>query len=393
MTPAFAVAVPASADEQDLPGALASLHASAARAGTSYEIVVAVNGPGEPSAAAAGVRRFAAGAGLPLIEDPTGQPAGAVATGTGAAGAGMPADAAGAGTRVGRTASGTPAGVAATRMPVAGDAAEGPSGGAPGPVDGDACGGAAASPCVRLVRLAPRSKVAAWNAIRAATRAPVIVFADADVRVAPEAVPLLVRRLTAEPALAAATGREVATLAPGDGLAARVAALPFRFDFGNVPGRLYALRAAALAEAMPPSVLAEDAYLTVRLGRHAFAREPGAVVYLRPPGTWRDYVRQRVRNEVGKLQVEREFAALHRAHGFGRRPGWRTIVRAIAPREYPLVALSLAARVWARGRALGAIRHGFPTGWSVLPSTKAWAPVAAAGAASGGGDRPSGAGH
>ncbi len=224
---------------------------------------------------------------------------------------------------------------------------------------------------VRMVRLAPRSKVAAWNAIRAVARAPVIVFADADVRVAPEAIPILVRRLATSPELAIVAGREAAMLLPDDGLPARVAALPHRFDFGNVPGRLYALRAAALPEPLPATVLHEDAYLSVLLGRERFAKEHDAVVYLRPPTTWAEYLRQRVRNEVGKLQLTREFPELHRAHGFGRYP-WRRFVREIAPREYPLVALSMVARVYARLRALRQIRHGFRGGWAVLPSTKQW---------------------
>jgi hypothetical protein len=225
--------------------------------------------------------------------------------------------------------------------------------------------------CVRLLRLAPQSKVAAWNAIRDAARAPIIVFADADVRVTIAAIPLLVARLQAAPELAIVAGREAALVTPEDGLVAHVAALPHRFDFGNVPGRLYALRVAALPEAMPPNVLHEDAYLTVRLGRERFAKEPGAVVYLRPPTTWREYLHQRVRNEIGKLQLTHEFPELHRAHGFGRYP-WRRFLREIAPREYPLVALLMTARVFARARALRQIKHGFRRGWAVLPSTKRW---------------------
>ena len=225
--------------------------------------------------------------------------------------------------------------------------------------------------CVRLLRLAARSKTAAWNAIRDAARAPIIVFADADVRVAPVTLPLLVARLAREPELAIVAGREQPLVTPEDGLVARIAALPHRFDFGNVPGRLYALRVAAFPEPMPATVLHEDAYLTVRLGRARFAKEPDAVVYLRPPTTWDDYLRQRIRNEVGKLQLTREFPELHRAHGFGVYP-WRRFFREIAPREYPLVAVSMAARAFARLRALRQIRRGFHRGWAVLPSTKRW---------------------
>src|SRR5205085_6704660 len=74
------------------------------------------------------------------------------------------------------------------------------------------------APVMRVLRLFAHSKVDAWNAIRAAARAPIIVFTDADVRLAPDAIGLLVARLEAEPTLAAAAGREVAALAAGDGL-------------------------------------------------------------------------------------------------------------------------------------------------------------------------------
>ena len=227
-------------------------------------------------------------------------------------------------------------------------------------------------PVVRVLRLRERSKVAAWNAIRVAARTPVIVFGDADVRLAPDAIGLLLARLETVPALAAATGREAAALAAGDGLVARVAALPYRFDFGNVPGRLYALRTAALPEPMPAHVLHEDAYLSVRLGRDRFAKVDAAVVYLRPPTTWREYLDQRVRNELGKLQLAAEFPELLRAHGFGATP-WRAFLRGIRPHEYPLAALSLLTRLYARVQARRRARaRGFDRGWAALPSTKVW---------------------
>ncbi len=124
---------------------------------------------------------------------------------------------------------------------------------------------------------------------------------------------------------------------------------------------------------MPAHVLHEDAYLTVRLGRARFVKEPGAIVYLRPPLTWHDYLRQRVRNEIGKLQLARDFPDLLAQSGFGTYP-WGAFAREIAVREYPLVALSLAARLIARGRARRQVHdEGFGDGWAVLPSTKRWA--------------------
>ncbi len=321
MIPAVTIGIPASAGEQDLAGTLASLRSSAERAALRYEMIVAVNGPGAPAPAEAGVVAFSRAIAMPVgYEDP-----------------------------------------AARSQP-----GECP----PAKEAGVAHGGGLLA--LRLLRLPAQSKVAAWNALRAAARAPIIVFADADVRVAPGALGALVRRLDASPTLAIVAGREVARLEPGDGLVARAAALPYRFDFGNVPGRLYALRVAAMPEAMPP-VVAEDGYLTVRFGRRRFVKDPQAVVYLRPPTTWRDYLRQRVRHELGKLQLQRDFEELYRRHGFGHSPR-REFLRAIALREYPLVALSLGARWCARLLAWREMRSGVPTGWAVLPSTKLWSP-------------------
>jgi cellulose synthase/poly-beta-1,6-N-acetylglucosamine synthase-like glycosyltransferase len=326
---AFTVGVPASATEPDLAGTLESIRRSADAAGGTYEIIVAVNGGDEP-AALAGVRAFAATAGVPLVEPD---------------GACPPPE----------------------RSPALAPGAEP----AVAPFDG-AAPRLAAGAVVRVLRVREHSKVAAWNAIRAAARAPIIVFTDADVRLAPAAIALLLARLAAAPALVAAAGREVAALRPEDGLVARLAALPYRFDFGNLPGRLYALRAAALDEAMPPHVLAEDAYLSVWLGRARFTKVQSALVYLRPPATWREYVDQRVRNELGKRQLAADFPHLLRAHGFGVTP-WRAFVRDLRPREYVLVALSLAVRVYARAAARRHHRRkGFGRGWATLPSTKAW---------------------
>lgn len=327
--PALAIGVPATVGEEDLPATLASLYASAVAGDASAAAEDASVVAGDASAAVGQGRVATIGVEvLVAVNGPEG-PAPAVA--------------------------GVEAFARTHGIPLVQPGADPPPSG----------------PCVRLLRLLPQSKVAAWNAIREAARAPIIVFADADVRVAPAAIPLLVARLAAAPELAIVAGREAAMVTPEDGLVARVAALPHRFDFGNVPGRLYALRTMALPEPMPASVLHEDAYLTVRLGRARFAKERDAIVYLRPPTTWSEYLRQRVRNEVGKLQLTHEFPELHRVHGFGRYP-WRRFVAEIAPREYPLVALSMAARLFARLRALRQIRHGFRRGWAVLPSTKRW---------------------
>ncbi len=313
---AFTVAVPACADEIGLRDTLESLHASAAEVGLPYDFMIGVNGPdpatAAEAAAVADARAFAAAADLELVS----------------------------------------VGEGAATLP------------APGNV-----------PRVVVLRLPVRSKVAAWNAIRAVVGTARVVFADADVRVGPNAMGLLLACFDRDPAVTIAAAREEATLAADDGVAARAAALPYRFDFSNVPGRFYALRVAGIGEPMPAHVLAEDAYLTVLVGPARLVKDRAAVVYLRPPTTWQDYLHQRVRCEVGKLQLAREFSTLYQRHGFGRYP-WRAFLRGIEPREYPLVAVSLAVRLLARVRALWEVRHGFPTGWRVLPSTKTWVPGA-----------------
>jgi hypothetical protein len=309
-SPRFTLGVPARGDESDVAGALASLVQSAAAAGGAFEVVVAVNGPGERAAAA--LVSFVETAGLAPVGD------------------------------------------------------------------GAWAAGASAAPSFRMLRVATRSKVAAWNAIRSAARAPLIVFADADVRVPSAAIGRLLAGLDAAPALALVGAREQASVVPQDSIVARVAALPYRFLFSNVPGRLYALRTAALAEPMPAHVLHEDAYLTVRLGRARFAKEPAALVYFRPPATWSEYVRDRVRNEIAKLQLAREFPHLLAAHGVSPYP-WADLLRALRPAEYPLLALLVGTRVYAQARARRLVRAGFPTTWAGLPSTKRWAGGPAAG--------------
>jgi len=308
--PRFALGIPARGDEVDLRGTLDSLVHSAVDAGGAFEVIVALNGPGQ--AAARAVAAFVRSSG--------GVSEGAVEAET------------------------------------------------PGAEPPHSAGGA---PPLRVLSLPVRSKVAAWNAIRDAALAPVIVFADADVRVAPVTIARLLACLEATPKLALVGAREQASVAPGDGVVARVAALPYRFVFRNVPGRLYALRSAALPEPMPAHVLHEDAYLTVRLGHERFTKEPGALVYFRPPATWSEYLRDRVRNEVAKLQLAREFPHLLGAHGVSPYP-WTDLLRALSPAEYPLLFMLAATRLYARVRARRLVRRGFPTSWSGLPSTKRW---------------------
>ncbi|MGH7964291.1 MAG: hypothetical protein ACRERD_21125, partial [Candidatus Binatia bacterium] len=149
-------------------------------------------------------------------------------------------------------------------------------------------------------------------------------------------------------------------------------ALTYRFDFGNVGGRLYLMRKEALPDPMPEDLLLEDAWLTVAVGRQRVAKEWHARVCFLPPATWRDYFAERVRTEGGKLQIQRMHGALL-IQGPIAQYRWSQFWQEITWREYPLVMLALGVRGLARVWAWIALnRKGFYALYRPFPSTKGW---------------------
>lgn len=230
---------------------------------------------------------------------------------------------------------------------------------------------------VRLVVDQRPDKARAWNLVRAACTTPLLALCDADVDVAADALLLLVCELERDPRVALASARQVPILATRSGegaeqrasLVARAAALPYRFDFQVVGGRLYVMRTAAV-ESMPEALLLEDGWLSARLGNDALRTVHAAEVYFHPPATLADYFRERVRTEAGKIQIRAQRAGEGRAQEPIARYRWRDVPRAIDARELPLVALNLGVRLVARAVAEVAARRGREVRWSPVVSSK-----------------------
>jgi hypothetical protein len=220
-------------------------------------------------------------------------------------------------------------------------------------------------------------KARAWNLVRAGCTTPLLAFCDADVDVAPDALALLVAALEREPTIALASARQVPMLRRHvDGtdearatLVARAAALPYRFDFQVVGGRLYVMRAAAV-ERMPEALLLEDGWLSARLGNDALLTVRDAEVRFRPPSTVADYFRERLRTEAGKIQIRAGRASEGRPQRPIARYRWRAMLAALGPADLPLVALNLGVRFAARGVAEIAARRGRRIPWAPVVSSK-----------------------
>ncbi|MFM7144498.1 MAG: glycosyltransferase, partial [Alphaproteobacteria bacterium] len=227
--------------------------------------------------------------------------------------------------------------------------------------------------CMRAVRTSivhePRAdKARAWNLVRSACTTPLAVFCDADVEVAPDALVRLVEALEARPDAALASARQVPLL-DGATLVARAAALPYRFDFGVVGGRLYALRTAAL-ERMPEGLLLEDGWLSARLGRDRLVTVVEAEVRFRPPATVADYFRERLRTEAGKVQIRDDRRSSGADTPAIAAYPWSEMRRRLGPADWPLVAFNLGVRACARVAAEAASRTGRAVRWSTVTSSK-----------------------
>jgi hypothetical protein len=232
--------------------------------------------------------------------------------------------------------------------------------------------------CMRSIRTAiirePRAdKARAWNLARAACETPLVAFCDADVDVAPDALVKLAAALEAAPQALLASARQVPRLA-GAGAVARAAALPYRFDFGVVGGRLYLMRSEAAAR-MPEGLLLEDGWLSAEIGRDRLLTVRDAEVRFSPPSTLADYFRERLRTEAGKVQIRasRDGRSVLPIAGYP----WRAMLEGLPLRDWPLAAMNLGVRVAARAAAELAARTGRQVRWATITTSKP--PRAAAG--------------
>lgn len=223
-----------------------------------------------------------------------------------------------------------------------------------------------------VLRSERMGKPVAWNAIRRWVASEAILFCDADVWVGEEAISCLYSTLQANSHLRLVASRQVPLLTRGDGWLCRAAALPYRFYFHNVSGRLYIMRRDALVGDMPEGLLFEDAWLTVAVGKRWIAQDPRAQVFFLPPATLHDCLAERVRTEAGKIQIKRSHPALL-AQGPAAEYPWREFMRGIRLRELPLALLLLSIRTFAHVRVRLALRAGEGQNlWQVVVSSKQW---------------------
>jgi len=212
-------------------------------------------------------------------------------------------------------------------------------------------------------------KAMAWNQLRARARAEVLLFVDADVAFAPETFGRLLSTLAAHPGAAIASPRTVC--APRPTAFERIMAAPYGVTFPNLSPQLYAARRLALPPAMPDDLIEPERWLELAVGAGRIVRAPGAEVAVRLPATLADFFRQRVRIEMGKVQIAHEYPGLA-ARG-ARQPGARAALGRLGAVDLGRLGAYLALRASARAVAEWRYRGGRLVGiWRQAASTKQW---------------------
>lgn len=212
-------------------------------------------------------------------------------------------------------------------------------------------------------------KPLAWNLLRAATRTPLALFFDADVDFSASALGLLLDALLAHPGAALASAKT--TCAPRAGAFERIMAAPYGVDFPNLSAQLYAARPALLPAAMPENLIEPERWLELVVGRERLIRVPAARVAVRLPGTLADFYRQRVRVEMGKVQLAREYGEL--AMRGAPQPRLRAALASLGGAERARLAAYLALRTLVHAIAWLRYRRGAVAGvWRQAATTKQW---------------------
>ncbi len=222
---------------------------------------------------------------------------------------------------------------------------------------------------VRVLRTERTGKAIAWTLLRAAVRTPLVVFLDADVRVSVDGPARLLEALAAHPAAVLATPRTTCTARAS--AFERIMAAPYGVAFPNLSGQLYAARTAGLPATMPEDLIEPERWLELEVGCERVVAAPGATVSVRPPANLGDFFRQRIRIEMGKVQLALEYPAL-----LGRsapQPRAGAAVRALPVSELVRLGVYLALREVAHGIAWWRYRRGRTAGvWVQAASTKEW---------------------
>jgi hypothetical protein len=212
-------------------------------------------------------------------------------------------------------------------------------------------------------------KPIAWNILRRTARGPLVLFLDADVSFTADAFGLLLGALGTTPGAALASAKT--TCAPRPGLFEGVMAAPYGVDFPNLSAQLYAARLASLPATMPEDLIEPERWLELVLGRDRVVRVPEARVTVRLPGTLADFFRQRIRIEMGKVQLGREYPGL--ATRGTVQPRGRAVLATLDATRLAQLAAYLSLRTIAHAIAWWRYQRGATAGiWRQARTTKQW---------------------
>ena len=222
---------------------------------------------------------------------------------------------------------------------------------------------------VGALRTRRAGKALAWTRLRQASRGAITFFLDADVAFAPETMAQLLDTLAAHPDAVLASART--TCAPRPTAFERIMAAPYGVTFSNLSPQLYAARTALLPIAMPEGLIEPERWLELVVGRDRVVHAPGAQVAVRLPGSIDDFFRQRIRIEMGKVQLALDYPGLA---GRGTlQPYARAAATSLDAAALARLAAYIALRSVAHAIASVRYRLGLTTGvWVKAASTKDW---------------------
>lgn len=212
-------------------------------------------------------------------------------------------------------------------------------------------------------------KAIAWNVLRSVARGEVVLFLDADVAFGADAFGRLLALLAAHPDAVLASPKT--TCAPRPTAFERIMAAPYGIDFPNLSGQLYAARRAGLPATMPEDLIEPERWLELVVGADHVVRDPAARVIVRLPGTLRDFFRQRIRIEMGKVQLQRDYPGLD-ARG-AVQPRVRAALARLGVAELARLGVYLGLREVCYAIARRRFHKGRTAGvWRQATSTKRW---------------------
>jgi biofilm PGA synthesis N-glycosyltransferase PgaC len=242
------------------------------------------------------------------------------------------------------------------------------------------------TPHVQVLRDEGKGKPAALNLALSAAQGEIVVLSDGDVHVGPGSVRALLAAF-ADPRVGVVSGRPVSVspretmLGYWSHLLVDAGAHQQRLrraqggEFLECSGYLYAFRR-SLVQPIPEDSLAEDGLISHRVWEQGYltAYAPEALVYVKYPASYRDWITQKIRSMGGYAQqyvkASRGMRSLHREAWNGV---WAAIRYARSVRELWWTFLLFVARVYVWLRVWWDVKcrkRPFSALWQRVNSTK-----------------------